>query len=386
MGPPVETPVRMGKYSIRGSEAFDARLDADFAAIARALSESPHGSACRALVLIGGYGRGEGTPRIVAGREEPFNDYDFVVVSEPMTRRRRSRVQADLRQLEQRLTREVGLPIDLCLYPENVLRSAEFSMLNYEMKYGHRVVWGDEHILAGLPAYRHDRLPLSEGTRLLLNRGKLLLDVRRALRPGQALNDDERLRFVKFVYKARLAFGDCALLLNGDYDLRYTVKRERIGQLAASDVPTPAFLIEGYRRAIALKEWGDYAFLDGYDWVAEYEQVRRYYVHFFAWYESRRLASPAADTASYARALARGPQECPLLKAVWLNLRSFGVHAADWGLRFARSHPRSRLYLSLPLLLGDVPDPLLLRRVLGLASGDLAAAERRFYELQKRYS
>ena len=377
----------MGKYSIRGSAAFDARLDKDFDLIARALAESPHGPAFRALVLIGGYGRGEGTPWIVEGREEPFNDYDFVVVSEPMTRRRRSGVQADLRQLEQRLMREVGLPVDLCLYSDNHLRRAEFSLLNYEMKYGHQVVWGDARILDHMPAYPHDRIPQSEGTRLLLNRGKLLLDVRRALRTGRALTGDERLRFVKFVYKALLAFGDCSLLLRRAYDLRYTVKKEGIGGAVPSDMPDPALMIEGYRRAIALKEWGDYSFLDGYDLAGEYERVRRYYVQFFRWHEGRRLGAGVDDTASYARALAQGPPECPWRKGGILNLQTFGTNAFQWGTAMVWTHPRTRLYLALPILLGDeTADPVLLSRILGASASTIEAGELRFYELQKRFS
>ncbi len=377
----------MGKYSIRGSAAFDARLDLDFSAIARALAESPDAASFRALVLIGGYGRGEGTPRIVDGREVPFNDYDFVVVSDAMSRRRRACVQAGLRRLEQRLTQELALPIDLCLYPDNALPRAEFSMLNYEMKYGHTVVWGDPRILDRLPAYPHAGIPLSEGTRLLLNRGKLLLDVRRARRSGRPLTDDDRLRFVKFTGKAWLAFGDCALLLSHTYDLRYAVKKERIVRCATSDAPDPAFLIDGYRRAIALKEWGDYSFLDGYDWASEYERVRRYYVRFFRWYESKRLNAEAGDTAAYAAALARGPRECSRLKAAIQNLQAFGARALHSGAALLRSHPRTRLYLALPLLLGDDPvPPAGLCRLLGAPAGDLETAERQFYDLQKRFS
>ncbi len=377
----------MGKYSIRGSEAFDARLDRDFTSVSRALAAAPDGPGFLALVLIGGYGRGEGTPLIVDGGEAPFNDYDFVVVSEPMSRRRRSRVQANLRQLEQRLTRDLGLPVDLCLYADNVLRRAEFSLLNYEMKYGHKVVWGDARILERMPAYRHDAIPLSEGTRLLLNRGKLLLDVRRALRAGRVFTADERLKFMKFVLKAQLAFGDCSLLLARDYDISYAVKHERIGRCAAVDVPDAGVMIEGYRRAIALKEWGDYGFLDGYDLVAEFERVRSYYVKFLQWYEGRRLGRPVGTSPDYARALACGARECARLKAGILNLQACGARACACGPGLLLAHPRARLYLALPILLGDAPaDVPLLGRTLGAPASDLDAAEARFYELQKRFS
>jgi hypothetical protein len=377
----------MGVYTIRGSEAFDARLDHDFDRVARALSESDVGSLCRALVLIGGYGRGEGTPLMVDGRQEPFNDYDFVVVSIPMNRRRKDAVQGRLRLLEQQLSRELGLPVDLQLYPANSLPCAEFSLLNYEMKYGHKTVWGETDVLRAMPDYPHDRIPLSEGTRLLLNRGKLLLDVRRALRSGRTLSADERLRVVKFLFKAQLAFGDCALLLTRAYDLSYAVKKVRIGEIAAPGLPDAGFLVERYRAAIALKEWGDYSFLPEYPLADEFEIVRKYYLRFFRWHEASRLKTETSGPAAYARALLRGPRECPPWKAALLNARTFGGKALAPGAGFLWAHPRTRLYLSLPLLLADDPiDTAAIASLFQLSVHDRDAGEERFYQLQKRFS
>lgn len=377
----------MGKYSIRGSAAFDARLDDDFDRVTRALSESDVGSLCRALVLIGGYGRGEGTPLIVDGRQEPFNDYDFVVVSVPMSRQRKNAAQSRLRLLEQLLSRDLGLPVDLQLYPANSLPSSEFSLLNYEMKYGHKVVWGATDVLRAMPDYPHDRIPLSEGTRLLLNRGKLLLDVRRALRSGRPLSTDERLRFVKFLFKALLAFGDCALLLTRAYDLSYAVKKDRIGGVAAPGLPEAGFLVERYRAAIALKEWGDFAFLPEYPLADEFEIIRKYYLRFFQWYESSRLQMETFNPSAYARALLRGPRECPAWKAALLNIQAFGRKAASPSPCFLWAHPRTRLYLSLPLLLADEPiDISGISRLFLLPPRNRHAAEDRFYQMQKRFS
>jgi len=377
----------MAIYSVRGSASFDARLDHDFAQVVHALTQSEDAALCRALVLIGGYGRGEGTPLIVDGRQEPFNDYDFVVVSVPMSRRHRNAVQGRLRRLEQQLSRDLELPVDLQLYPANGLPRAEFSLLNYEMKYGHKIVWGDPAVLEAMPNYPHDRIPLSEGTRLLLNRGKLLLDVRRALRSGRPLNDNERLRFTKFLLKAQLAFGDCALLMSRAYDLSYTVKKERIAGPLAPDVPDTAFLIERYRNAIELKEWGDFAFLSDYPLADEFEIVRKYYLHFFRWHETSRLQTETSGPAAYAHALLRGPRECPPWKAALLNAGTFGGKALAPGAGFLWAHPRTRLYLSLPLLLADDPiDTAALAGLFQLAITDREAGEERFYQLQKRFS
>ena len=376
----------MGIYSLKGSEVFDARLQQDLDRVVRVLTASDAESTYRALVLIGGYGRGEGTPRIVEGRQEPFNDYDFVVASVPMNRQRRNVVQGRLRLLEKQLSRDLGLPVDLQLYPANSLPHAEFSLLNYEMKYGHKVVWGDPDALRALPAYPHEQIPRSEGTRLLLNRGKLLLDIRRALRSGQMLGKEDKLRFVKFIGKAYLAFGDCALLMAGAYDLSYAVKKERIGGVSIG-TPEAEFLTERYRQAIALKEWGDYAFLPDYPLAEEFEIVRQYFLRFFPWYESARLKVESTGTEAYTRALIHGPRECPAWKAALLNIGTFGQAAVSPQPDFLWRHPRSRLYLALPLLLADEPVALpAIARLLLAANDDQETVEERFYTLQRRFS
>lgn len=376
----------MGRYTLKGSPELDGLIEAHMARIAEEVQSSRHAALYRALILIGGYGRGEGTPYLVEGRQVPFNDYDLVVVSSPLSRSRRAEVQRDLRTCEESLSRELKLPVDLCLYPLNVLRQAEFSLLNYEMKYGHRIVWGEADVIRHMPAYEHDRIPLSEGTRLLMNRGKLLLDVRRALRDQVTFTGEERIRCIKFLFKALLAFGDCTLLANGAYDISYTVKQERIARFAGSDVPDPEFMIAGFRRAIAFKEWGDFSSLGADDWRAEFEQVRRYYVRFFRWYEGKRLGAPVVTSEAYRAALGAAGRECGLLKAVLLNLRLFGARAFQFGGGLLTVHPRARLYLALPMLLGDTVPLEGLRQVLAVPVAGIEGVESRFYALQKRIS
>jgi len=377
----------MGHYSIRGSEAFDARLDHDFDRVARALAGSSDSARFRALVLLGGYGRGEGTPRIVADRQEPFNDYDFVVVAASVDRRTGHAVQGRLRLLEQQLSHELGLPIDLQLYTESGLRRAEFSLLNYEMKYGHRVIWGDSNILDAMPDYPHDRVPLSEGTRLLLNRGKLLLDVRRALCAGRELSAEERLRLVKFLYKALLAFGDCALLMARAYDLSYAVKKDRITERLAPGVPDAPFLVERYRAAVALKEWGDYAFVSEYPLADAFEGIRQYYLRFLPWYEASRVRREAAECAAQGPSPFPSPDDSPAWKTAVYNAKAFGARAVSMGKGLWREHPRLRLYRALPLLLADEPvDGTAVARLFRMAVSSREAVEARFYHLQKRFS
>ena len=380
----------MSRYTLRGSPELDQRIDADLARVAAALAATPEAPLFRGLVLLGGYGRGEGTPLIRDGAQFPFNDYDLIVVSQPLTRGRRAQVQACLRQLEERLTRDLGLPVDLCLYPANHLPGAEFSLLNYELKHGHRVVWGDPACLAALPAYPHNAVPLSEGTRLLLNRGKLLLDLRRRHRrtPVSAATPAEREQAVKFIFKAWLAFGDCALLLGRRYHLLYAEKKQRLTEADLTGCADAPAIVRDYRRAIEFKEWGDARVFDTFDLQPELARAFATFQAFFFWYESGRLGAPLPDAETYAKQLRRAGREGGQCKALALNLMLFKSRCLTGPWRWLAAHPRLRLYAILPGLVADdaPPAPLAARLLCLPATASRDTVETEFLRLRLRLS
>lgn len=326
----------MSPYTLRGSAQLDARIDADLARIRE--RAAPHAAAG---ILIGGYGRGEGTPFILPdGTQAPFNDYDLVVVVDRLDPAVRNR----FRSLEKTLSRELGLDVDLCPYLRRALPRCEFSLLNFEMKYGHRVLWGDPHILGAMPDYPRNAIPRTEGTRLLLNRGKLLLDLRERLARTDPLTDEERVRFIKFIHKAWLAFGDCALLVTGQYDLAYAVKRQRIHSIPGC--PCREAVITGFLQAVDLKEWGDFQALADYDVAGGSEAVRDQFLRFFPWYRAQADEGEGTALKNLARNLAGNRCLCT-------------------------RHPRERLYDALPHLL----------------RGEGSAQEiARFHQLRRRFS
>ncbi|MDZ8118700.1 hypothetical protein [Pontiella agarivorans] len=325
----------MAKYTIKGSEELDARIDDDLEQIRSAVA--PH---CDAGILLGGYGRGEGTPFIKAdGSQEPFNDYDMIVIVSTVN----NVVKARFQRLEQELTEAIGLRVDLCPYARHRLPGCEFSLLNYEMKYSHMVIWGEDTILDAMPNYRHQAIPLSEGSRLLMNRGKLLLDIKRRLATAKPFTEEERVRFIKFISKVLLAFGDCALLAAGSYDISYETKKTRISKIG--NPPDRDFIIAGYMCAIDLKEWGDYHALQTLDIEEQVKKTIDVFCRFLPWYRRQY-----------------DMRECSIPKAIALN--------AVWNKRFSMRHPREALYDALTELLQD----------------QSTMSHERFYELQRRFS
>lgn len=370
----------MGKYSVRGSPAFDARIDADMQRIADAVYASRFARHWKALVLLGGYGRGEGTPWIQKRSEEelPFNDYDLVVVTDSLD----PLLKRDLKKLEQVLAEQLGLPVDLYPYLNRALPRCEFSLLNYEMKYGHLIIRGDPDILKAMPAYPHDRIPLSEGTRLLMNRGKLLLDIKRRLARPEPLTTEERQKLIKFLFKADLAFGDCILLLRRAYDLSYTIKKRRLPEMSLSGLDDSGAYVSAYIRAIEFKERADFQMLENGSLPERAAETIRRFEKFFLWYERRRLNRHFSTIEKYAGTFPRlGKEGSPLKNAVH-NLRAFGAGALPCCL----AHPRLRLYAALPLLLAGQADHRDIRRLLRTRGAGDEELCRTFYALQGRFS
>ena len=368
------------KYSLYGSPDFDQRVDADMEKIVKAIQKDPEGSHVKAIVLLGGYGRGEGTPLSVNGVEMPFNDYDLVVVSSHYSRGFTQRI----RQLEPLLTEQLGIPVDLYPHTFYTLKRAERSLLNYEMQRGHRVIWGSSKVLSMMPEISLKNLSLSEGTRLLMNRGKLLLDMDCRLSSSVALSDEEAIHFRKFLWKNHLAFGDCLLLANNAYDVLYQVKEKVIDKFRATEqVPEVDWMISAYRRAIAFKQKGDLEILNGTALMEEWRYTKEYWLKFFLWFESMRLGVSLRSSEDYCEKIAL--KETKQLTSLLRNFRLLGSRMAYPSVDWVWIHPRNRLYAALHLLLRGCTNEEMLTSLLG-AEGGMQSWIQQFYAMRLRLS
>lgn len=190
-------------FTEHDTPALRSRIESDLAHVARrAHAEDPH---LVALVLTGGFSRGEGTARHGA----PVNDYDLLAVcSRPFQ-------AARYRKLSAALSEEIGLEVDLLPVWQARLPYVGRKLFWLDVRMGGRVVSGDPRALRRLRRFPARDVSRAEIARLLGNRAAgMLLSL-----PGDQEPADLHQRDLQAT-KAVLAAMDATLLHRGQYAAR----------------------------------------------------------------------------------------------------------------------------------------------------------------------
>lgn len=195
-------------YTRTGGPLLDALIDAQLAEIVADLKASLPVSELDALVLGGGYGRGEGGARLVEGEWRPYNDYDLVLVHRV---RDEALLKRTLLRMHVEHSKRTGIHVDITPLRREHLRNLPPALTWYEFQKGHRLLFGDESVLSGMGERRLVDVPKSEWGRLLFNRGSGVLFSTWLLK-GEKCRIAEGESFEAFttrqVQKAWLALGD----------------------------------------------------------------------------------------------------------------------------------------------------------------------------------
>ncbi len=175
------------------------------------------GTSFKALILGGGYGRGEGACVIIDGRESLYNDLDlFLITADSME------LTDKIKHIAHRYEEILGIDVDIGKpLPLKELRSLPHQLMWQDLIAGHMVLAGDEEILrANAPVWRGKKLPKGEALRLMLNRGSGLLQAiiqahEMSLNTKHQLPDSDFMR--RNYHKCTLAFGDSLLITYENY-------------------------------------------------------------------------------------------------------------------------------------------------------------------------
>lgn len=228
------------RYTACGGVDVESRIRAILNECAEALETALSSSLYRSVVLLGGYGRGEGG--VVRDRdrngclvERPHNNLDFLVVARRAGDRALIQERADVALAP--LIHRHGIGMDVGVMAERDLRTAPCLVMWYDMRHGHRTLLGDPNFVPRLERFTATGVPAWDIRNLLVNRGTLLV-INGALadaRGTEGLSAADARVTIKHAVKAVIGYGDALLYFLGDYHWSYLEKRRRMR--ARTDVP-----------------------------------------------------------------------------------------------------------------------------------------------------
>ena len=289
----------MEELVYRGSPEEQARILFALKEAARLVAEKTGLTGGDAVVLTGGFGRGEGAlSREPGDAGRPFNDFDIVIVGA-----RPGVPGGVLAGLKSGLATALGADyVDLGYVRASSLAGAEPTVFLYELKAGSRVLWGSERALDAVPAFEPFDLPLTEGTRLFLNRGLSLLALLLAI---ERREDAAALRKSAATAwsKAVLAAGDALLLERRLYHWSYVTRVQRMEEVGGGFAGGE--FVREYRDAAFFKLTADFGKLPSQDPLELFALARSLHERVFKLFEERRTLAAIPDWKDYPAAVVR---------------------------------------------------------------------------------
>ncbi len=215
----------MIRFTMGGDPALERVVERELRLIVEAVVQLA-GRDLTAILLVGGFGRGEGGAVRDGMQLRPMNDYDVVVLGSGADGDVAGRIENGVEdaRLQSRLSVK---QVDVMVTTATRLAIPVPTVARYEMKNGHRILWGAlRHPIRAVPARW---LPMHEGTKFYRNRTAGLL-IARLLLDGCGQLQPEIRRELAFleINKALLAPGDAHLIQSRTYHYSYVKRRELI--------------------------------------------------------------------------------------------------------------------------------------------------------------
>jgi hypothetical protein len=322
---------RFTRAGIDADRAIARDLDVVRTAVVRAM-----GDRLRALVLVGGYGRGEGGAVHRARGWSAHNDYDLVVVVRGEARG----LRASLEHLGASLAFQIGTPVDLWPVSERSLADAPKTLWWLDVALGGaRVLEGPTSVLDPIRALTARSISLDEAGRLLANRAVGLALSRLG---GDA--SSERVA-TRHAHKCALACGDALLLACDRYEATREARSVALASLESSPRVGPE-LVRAYAESVAFHSRPDRWSPADESWFTWFERTRALAADRHLAFESWRVRAPR-DPVAFAQwdgALYPDAQELRGARGALSIARA----ARRWGL--SRWTPRERLARAAVLL------------------------------------
>ena len=190
----------------------------------------------KALVLAGGYGRGEGGIRVDENGERPANNLDFLLFTTGIRSAERAELTALINHELGTVRRRSGMGIDFSIVDARRLERDRVRVLWYDVRYGHKLLAGDPEFLPGLTRFTAEAIDPREMGDLIINRGALLVLNHLILERGP-LTPALKEAVLTHVAKAVIGYGDALLFFHGAYHWSYVERRRRMASTSFHTTP-----------------------------------------------------------------------------------------------------------------------------------------------------
>ena len=387
-----------GRFTIDGSDELEAHLRSLCTKVLSGVENVVSANELEALFLGGGYGRGEGGVLRTDRGDKPYNDMEFYVCIRgfvPVAQRKSGRA---INELAHRLSEEAGIEVELKPTSLNRLISGQVTMFLYDLASGHKTLFGDPQSLSNQRLQDASNIPLSEATRLLMNRSTGLLFCEERLR--RSVFTPEDADFVGRNHaKAQLAFGDVILTAIKRYHWSCRERNERLKTLCQKSdghgvlTPFPACILPQiychHSAGTNFKLYPQRKTGERKSFLSMQTELCSLGLQLWLWLESTRLQTKFSSIGEYCTSEIDKCAETNKFLNPLINLRTFGVSAvhSKW-----TRYPRERIFQSLPLLLWEpatLHNQSLLRHVqdqLNTTATDLAGLIESYSAIWKTFS
>ena len=367
------------RFTIDGSEGLEKRLAEWCAGFTQDVQRVIDASHLEAIVLGGGYGRGEGGVLREASEDRPYNDLEFYIfLRKPLLLWERQYKQR-VSDIAHRWTEKAGLEFEAKILSFAKIQNSPVTMFYHDLVVGHRWLFGSPQEFLNCEHHRAaHRIPLHEATRLLMNRSSGLLFSAVLLEKDDfTAGDADFVR--RNISKAQLALGDVILAAFGRYHSSCRERRRRLEKLG--DIPSLPWLSEiiSHHQIGVLFKLHPFGSNEPRSALArEHAELTNLAGNVFLWLEQRRLVADFGSHNDYASSHISKQPDTVGIKNLLINLRTFGVTG------FSTRYPRQRLLEGLALLLWS-PAALDNDRVLQKLQRDLRTRDTTFSGLVEAY-
>jgi len=370
------------RFTLDGSPELEAFLSELCLEAAKELMSVLPRDKIAVILLGGGYGRGEGGVLRGDNGDQLYNDLEFYILHTANHLLMQSRFGEKVHSIADKLSQKAGIEVEFKMLPLSKLRQSEVSMFYYDLMSGHKCIAGDPKYIEACGHHLDGgKIPLHEGTRLLMNRcSGLLYSEARLLK--KEFTDEDSDFICRNLAKAKLCFGDVILVVHGLYNWSCRERSSRLTKLKL-ELDSPILQIEQirewHREGVEFKLHPYKSKAEKKELSKELTALKKAGLELWLWIEARRLKKKYAAPAEYALDPVDKCPETNRWKNRIINVQRFGSSGLG-----CSSYPRERLLNTLPLLLW-VPEATRKPELLEFGQKQLFTSSRDFSSLVEAY-